>query len=714
MAEAEPLKWSAQFAVSGSSDKSSRLFGDKIILPPSALEGLLAAAPVVSLSNSNSQNHTSNFDPFNPYTYSEEQNARAQFADRQQQLPHPLTFRIVNPTNGRIVYAGIREFSANDDQVILSRFLRDSLGLGDTAKETGDLEHIPKEDLSSGEETGSAASVTVHAKHVPKGTYVRLRPLEAGYDTEDWKSLLERHLRDNFTTLTKDEILSVQGGRNESFRFLVDKFEPEGDSICVVDTDLEVDIEALNEEQARETLKRKLEKAQKAPGTTQGSSVGGSLNFEEEFHGQVLPGEYVDYEIKEWPRGRQIEIRLTTDQDDAEIDLFMSPFSAHQRSKPRDDEHAFNNFESRASKRIKLSSTNIELENAEALYVSVHAWQPVQSPEEETLISSDPIPFTILATSDSVEDVKMDQPAVDADEHDIIFHPSSPYTCTSCNDNDLNFSNLPALAHHRTHTCPAKPILCQFCHLLVPQQGPEDASFHDPEVLLSGLTPHELTDGARTTDCHLCGRIVRLRDMKTHLRHHDLDRQSRPTPQICVNPNCGNSIPDREKQVTDQEHLGLCGTCFGPLYVTTYDPDGKALRRRVERRLLQQVTGGCGKAWCQNLKFCRTAKKNATGGGTDSPVSTKDALPMLKVVMDPLNRREAGTEIPFCVDEASQQRRVAAETLAVTDTANVTATGEGDGYAVQWWVKALEVKHGDVGEATTWLEGHAPRVREMR
>ena len=53
-------------------------------------------------------------------------------------------------------------------------------------------------------------------------------------------------MRENYTTLTNGEILTVRGSKTEEFRFLIDKFEPEGDGICVVDTDLEVDIEALN------------------------------------------------------------------------------------------------------------------------------------------------------------------------------------------------------------------------------------------------------------------------------------------------------------------------------------------------------------------------------------------------------------------------------------------------------------------------------------
>jgi len=210
-----------------------------------------------------------------------------------------------------VVYAGIREFSAAEGEVVLSKFLRETLGLdiddiSDTEKQNGiDGDH--DEVMANGVEQlavsgTSLPKLTIHAKQLPKGTYVKLRPLEAGYDPEDWKSLLEQHMRANFTTLTNGEVLVVQGGRgfggkNEEFRFLIDGFKPEGDGICVVDTDLEVDIEALNEDQARETLKKIAAKAHRAPGTIEGSSAGGNLQLLKGQDGQVLDGEYVDYDI---------------------------------------------------------------------------------------------------------------------------------------------------------------------------------------------------------------------------------------------------------------------------------------------------------------------------------------------------------------------------------------------------------------------------------
>ena len=754
----DTLKWSAQFSVA---PQTRKLVGDKITLPQSALEGLLAAAPVVAVEHASGRNVTSHFDPFNPYSYAAERHAREALADRQQQLPHPLTFRIVNPVNGRAVYAGIREFSAEENEVHLSPFLRETLGLRTAASEQSTREATPNQDveMSNGVE-GKREAVTVHVQQLQKGTYVRLRPLEAGYDAEDWKSLLERYLRDNFTTLTRGEVLDVSASRKDHFRFLVDKFEPEVDAICIVDTDLEVDIEPLNEEQARETLSRQLVKRQRAPGTQEGSSVGGVVEIPLEVTGQVLPGEYVDYELKRWDRREDIEINVSTEDSSLSLDLLVSPMSARQREQPREDEHVFADFTGRPSKRLRLSHRNVNVEQAESLLVSVHAWQPEANDAQQSNPPRMSLAFKFgmeYGHATSKEDVSVELGADDVVckncrqhipkrtlplheafcyrnniscpkcynvflksseawkshwhcphdddfgngdlahlKHDSIFHPAEPLKCPSCG---FEAFDLPILAQHRTSTCPGKEILCQFCHLIVPQQGPDDPSFTDAEVLMSGLTPHELADGARTTECHICRKIVRLRDMKTHLALHDRDRISRPKPLTCVNPMCGRTLRAGDESRVYREQTGLCNECFAPLYSTTYDPEGKVLRRRVERRLLQQVIGGCGKPWCQNKDWCKTGHQNVTG--EVRILTAKDALPMLKPVMDELAKGDTSS-LSFCVDEGTQIRRRNAHALA--------QVGE---YELEWCIKALEESKGDVNAAQSWLSDHAPKVNEV-
>jgi len=779
-AEVQPLVWSAQFKVGPLG--AHHLPGDKILLPPAALEQLLAAAP--SITSEFNAPRNSSFDPFNPYSFAAEREARNQSRYEQQKLPHPLTFRLVNPSNNRVVYAGIREFSAGDDQVVLSHFLAQALGL-----EASAISDAP--DSMKREEKGSARFkeketstleapiITIHAKELLKGTYVKLRPLEAGYDPLDWKSLLEEHLRKNFTTLTRGEMLRIPAGKLvdgeiEDFWFLVDEFKPDMDGICVVDTDLEVDIEALNEDQARETLRRIATKAQRAKDTREGSSIGGQLDLFKIQAGQVATGEYVDYQLSSWDRSQGLEIELKMGSDEEELDLFVSPFSARQRAKPRDDEHLFADFEDRPCKRLRLSPTNVELQNAEAVWISVHAPSlgtpptsnlkqysirtiPFNTEDEKAVPEHDnpctqkegevrctncqqPVPQQSLFLHENFclrnniicpkgcgllfqkrstayqthwhcpHDTSYGSNPASHHHHNIVFH--TPRPCPSC---PLTFPSLPVLAHHRTTTCPSKLILCTFCHLVVSQEGPIDGSPWPSSALFSNLTPHELADGARTTDCHLCNRIVRLRDMATHLKHHDLERASRPAPRLCRNVNCGRTLDGVSKTGDTRagarmgqgagNEVGLCSTCFGPLYVSMYDPEGKALKRRVERRYLGQFLTGCGKGWCSN-EFCKSGRKNQ-GIGVATAVTTKEAMPMVKSFVDGL----AGLRTPlhFCVDESSQRRRATAEMLAAEPPAPGRTV-----HALEWCVAALEAESGDLDRAREWMRNFAPAVGEEK
>lgn len=760
------LKWSSQFTILPIS-RTPLLKGDKIILPPSALEQLLSAA-TTTVQRRPAPSDT-DFDPSNPYSVAAARGASAHTLETQQTLPHPLTFRLVNPENGNIVFAGIREFSAEEGSIGVSHFLRGSLGLKDDGSEAGD----GHDEGNVGEI--SSARLTVHVQELGKGTYVKLRPLEPGYDPEDWKALLERSLRDNFTTLTKGEILSVAAGK-EDFRFLVDEIRPNNEAISLVDTDLEVDIEALNEEQARETLKRQAQKLQKAPGTSTGSSAGGKLNIRQFVSGQVLSGEYVDYTIDEWDRSQDLEVSLDADDPDFDLDLFTSPSGPKQRARPREDEYGFGDLSMRSTKRIKIEHTNAALENAEALWVSVRGRSA--DPVED---SASPMSFSLTVASIAVDtrsmptsmDVNSDAPSSPDDirckncrqwvpkrtmvlhenfclrnnvvcphcsnvfkksseawknhwhcPHDSeygstssqhLHHDAHFHTAQSCKDCAYDAFSMRDLAHHRTTTCPGKLILCQFCHLIVPQQGPDDPDPSDPEVVISGLTPHELSDGARTTECHLCAKIVRLRDMSTHLRHHDLQRLSRTKPKVCRNANCGRTL-DQVSKTGDVKYqssnndLGVCDTCFGPLYVSMYDPDGKALRRRVERKYLTQLLTGCGQSWCEN-EYCKSAKANK---GEEVKITSKEAMTMIKPLLDGL-KTSSGLPVHFCTDQTNQLRRNWAGTIStLTLSADGTWQGseaKGQHYDFEWCIAALGVVK-DVSRVKQWLREYAPTREE--
>lgn len=752
-AEAPTLRWSGTFAVLPPAATSSKnVRGDKILLPQSALEQLLAASPAQPPSGSTFTSH----DPFNPYASS---NGRPAYRD-QSQLPNPLMFRLVNPKTNTAIYAGIREFSAPEGSIGLSPYLLEALGIdGKALAAANGADTDNPADLTGDDDRANTLELTVHARQLPKGTYVRLRPLEAGYNPDDWKSLLERQLRESFTTLTRDAILSVKGLQGETFRFLVDKLAPEGEGICVVDTDIEVDIEALNEEQASETLRQIMSKTQ--PGTATGTSKGGELDIWKSVQGQVVPGEYVDYVLPSWNRSQPLEVVLANIEDEDSLDLFVSPRSSRHRVSPRDTDHIFGNFDParHGSKAISIAPSNIELDEAESILVSVHAYaHPDDSREPKEPVSftlraraateSDREPITIDDEEHSPEDercknclqwvpkrtmilhenfcrrnnivcphcksvFKTGSPEWEShwhchlDEghgnsarskakHDDVFHGSRQ--CSSC---DVATNSLPDLARHRSSVCPEKLILCRFCHLEVPQEG--DPFNPSPEVVLSGMTAHELADGARTTECHLCDKIIRLRDMEMHLKHHELDKVNRARPRICRNINCGRTLHGvgSKGQVgagTAQgqgpgNDLGLCSLCFGPLYVSMHDPEGKALRRRIERRYLGQLMTGCSKSHCGN-EWCKTGRANT--GLEPKGSSAQAALPLVK----PLLAMVPDQHEPmfFCVDEANQTRRKLAEMMAAEKA-----------WDLEWCVAAAEAEKGNPDRMRDWLQAWAPR-----
>ncbi|KAK7934528.1 ubiquitin fusion degradation protein [Apiospora marii] len=771
--EGEPpsLKWSAAFTAADPTAKDLR--GDKIILPQSALEQLLAAS--TALSSSQAQPTPTSRSRYNPYI--SEQPQHAFYADSTQQLPNPLMFRLVNQANGNAVHAGIREFSAEEGEVALSPYLLDALGIdpqalavpaqaqqdGKSVEDAVDLTDDAAADDTDNKPATTRPQITVHAKQLPKGTYVRLRPLEAGYDPEDWKSLLERQLRESYTTLTNGALLSVKGVKGgETFRFLVDKFLPEGDGVCVVDTDLEVDIEALNEEQARETVRQIMAKSQRAPGTAAGSSIGHEISIWKAAEGQVVPGDYVDYVLPSWDRSQPLQIEISGDVD--AVDLFVSPKSTRQRAHPRDTEHVFGVFDATAgTKTLVIQPTNAELDGVDQLLISVHGYSGSGSGSGPDAAGSAPTPFTLRAQSTpntTNEPTQVENQAGGPDEeqctnchqwvpkrtmvlhesfcrrnniacpqcsevfkkdssewqdhwhcahddahgssetskakHDDIFHTDRQ--CPNC---PFQTNSIPDLARHRTSVCPGKIILCQFCHLEVPQEG--DPFNPSAETLLSGLSAHEVADGARTADCHLCGKIVRLRDMTTHLKHHELDKAQRTKPPICRNPNCGRTLhgvgrggavgAGTRMGQGPGNNLGLCSLCFSPLYVQVHDPEGKALRRRIERRYLTQLLQGCGKKWCANA-WCKTGRANLELEPKGS--NTQTILPAIRPLMVAIP--DSAEPMFFCVDETNHKRRGLAEMLAAEGV-----------WELEWCVAACESEGaGDPERARGWLRDWAP------
>lgn len=125
-----------------------------------------------------------------------------------------------------------------------------------------------------------------------------------------------------------------------------------------------------------------------------------------------------------------------------------------------------------------------------------------------------------------------------------------------------------------------------------------------------------------------------------------------------------------------------------------HDPEGKALRRRIERRYLTQLMAGCNKAWCAN-EWCKTGRKNL-GAEPKAPVG--GAAGLIQEVKPLVSEVDDRSKLMyFCVDEGGQKRRMVAEVLA--------SEGVWD---LEWCIAAAEAEGPNVDKGREWLRNWAP------
>lgn len=176
------IRWSSHFTVENAPVELNH--GDKVILPPSALEQLL------------------------------------QQVGPSGTLPSPLTFELRHPHTAATIHCGVKEFSSPDSTIQLPTWMRESLGL-----HTQD-------------------HVVIKLALLPKGTFARLKPISHDYrDITDYRAALEAHLRGHYNTLSNGQTLSCRyGGR--VYDFQVVELKPQ-DAVSITDTDLEVEMDPI-------------------------------------------------------------------------------------------------------------------------------------------------------------------------------------------------------------------------------------------------------------------------------------------------------------------------------------------------------------------------------------------------------------------------------------------------------------------------------------
>lgn len=183
----QSVHWSSHYTVQQAPIDLNE--GDKVILPSSALEQL------VSKFNSDTS------------------------------LPSPLTFELKHPHNGTFIHCGVKEFSSSTENVIQLPVWM--------------MHHL---------QINQNDNIVIQLDLLPKGTWARLKPISNDYrDIQDYRAALEAHLRSHYHTLSKNQTIQCRYG-GHAYQFQVMDVKPQ-DAVSITDTDLEVDIDPIDEQQ---------------------------------------------------------------------------------------------------------------------------------------------------------------------------------------------------------------------------------------------------------------------------------------------------------------------------------------------------------------------------------------------------------------------------------------------------------------------------------
>ncbi|KAG0319626.1 hypothetical protein BGZ99_005001, partial [Dissophora globulifera] len=366
--------WASTFTVSTATSASK---GDKIVLPPNALESIIQAHGAVRPPQRRYLNTSYNAAP---QDYDQQDNNEP---IPHTELPSPLTFQILNPLNRSITHGGVQEFSAADGQVHLPAWMMATLSLA-----VGD-------------------EVLVKFAPLSKGTWARFRPTTADYtDIIDFRALLEAELRSRYTTLTRGEVLKVHQGLRE-YGFVVEELKPEpGEAVCITDTDLEVDIVPLEASSPFGESSSVLAEGQQA---RDGSLRRSLLRIGVESSGSVNIGEYQYWSIDIPNKDADIQVRVDV-QEPGDLDLLVST-----RMPVSLQDHNWANFEAIGARIITISASDPDYTTPQddTIHIAVYG-RAAPGIEPSLSNSSDHVPYSICVRYDSKE-TPLHQPSMPTD-----------------------------------------------------------------------------------------------------------------------------------------------------------------------------------------------------------------------------------------------------------------------------------------------------------
>ncbi|KAK5673028.1 hypothetical protein QVD99_000503 [Batrachochytrium dendrobatidis] len=635
----------------------------------------------------------------------------------------PLTFMIqfVSDTATNTTHGCVREFTAPEGSVIISPFLAKQLLKSASADSPTD--HLLNLTLVS----------------LPKCHFAHLAPLDDTYlQIPDIKYILESHLRQNHSTLTCGETLSItQHSPLRLFQFLIVELKPASACLCI-DTDMEVNIHPVDPILAEKAVKNKI--------LGQVAEPDDIINLVWHIDGtHTVPIDSIQANLNHPIYFRVHKpndisgLRLIVTPSQGDVDCFVSLISEH----PSMLDHDFYNVDMGMSNIwFNLSSSSVDVPfvyiavvacTPSALFsikMNVESSKPIDesSGTAETTASS-------LEKSDNLETCTNCGSSVPSQT--LLMHTAycqrNNQRCTFCNlvMRKSDFANhwhcdlckmlcdpaakekhknthhtaivcdcglslhLPLIANHKQTECPNRFIVCRFCHLRV-RAGKLSQTARDL-YLGTSLTEHESDCGARTIKCIKCDRSVQLKDIQTHAQFHEFQKTLIKLPPLCTNLNCARWVENAGENVME-----MCRSCFAPFWSSSHDPGFQKLAQKLMSKYHQQLTHGCQKADCYN-QYCATSMHEQSHKGALD--ATEAAVQSMELFKRSFFQKKGGynpsvtTEHYLCIsDSVSSRRRYQVETMK-----QLMKCSSG------WGVKAMEANGDDLEQSIKWLESNAPK-----
>ncbi|KAG5359152.1 Ubiquitin fusion degradation protein 1-like protein [Yarrowia sp. C11] len=578
----------------------------------------------------------------------------AEFGD---DLPRPLLFNLKSRDKSHVNTAtvGVKEFTAEPGTVGVPQVVLDNLNTNE----------------------GVTVDVSV-SRDTPLATDMTLKPLDQ-YQVDNYEALLEAALRANYTALTVGQNIVIRNPSDASrdLEFVVDSLSP-ASTVCIVDTDVNLDVlvpVGVGSEKSAS------EKSASADISSLDFSSISSLPFSSgPTKAKISLEKFTHVSVS------SSRAFVGVSQDTSPFSFIWSTLEAGSvdipASNPFGQElYIWNEGE------MKVDNHVVEVEDAEmsddgppdtTKCPTCNSYIPNQSytlhsnfcARNNTPCEHFDVCGHVFKRGDGTRETHWhcehcDQfgNSLESRETHVHYSHTEPEPCVC----GFQTSNYTSLALHKHTECPLSLHECRFCHLRVPR---DVASARD---LISGYSGHESSCGAKTTDCHVCKKPVRLRDLLSHQKLHTLATRDKIAPELCSNTLCIRSRGNNS--------LELCDTCFGPLYSSVNDPTGSRLKSRVERRYVLQLTKGCGKSSCRN-SYC-------VSSGLLAKPSMAQVMALIKEISAPT----------FCVDEKTTKRKNFVDFQA-----------ENSQYSREWLSVAIEENKGNEQEAVKWLEYNAPKV----